>query len=183
MVSPSWPLIGSLVCIPCSEYKTGPRAQHSRFLIETDARGCILAGKHGMTGLPAVRARCASRGSSCHGNKEAKATNQKNAIPRAGAMRQGAYLIYREHCTVLPINWYAPLAHSPVCRATPEPSRIGLYLMLCQLVGWLRPRHTMQDFSRLQISQRSGRCWLHRTSFFVFRNLVFSPAELCAEFV
>ena len=34
-----------------------------------------------------------------------------SAIPRAGAMRQGAYLIYREHCTVLPINWYAPLAH------------------------------------------------------------------------
>ena len=33
-----------------------------------------------------------------------------SAIPCAGAMRQGAYLIYREHCTVLPINWYAPLA-------------------------------------------------------------------------
>ena len=33
-----------------------------------------------------------------------------STAPRAGAMRQGAYLIYREHCTVLPINWYAPLA-------------------------------------------------------------------------
>ena len=54
-----------------------------------------------------------------------------SAIPRAGAMRQGAYLIYREHCTVLPINWYAPLAHFlPRLSAIPRAGamRQGAYL-------------------------------------------------------